>query len=393
MLTVTGSIAAYKACEIVRTLKKNGDTVRVILTRGGEQFISPLSFSALGAEKVYTDKDEFGVDENGISVHISLSRWADCILVAPATADFIAKINAGIADSLPLTTILASKKPIFVAPCMNENMYLNAITQRNISGLKKIGMFVIEPEEGPLADFSAGKGRLPETEFIVDTVNNVLEQNKFFEGKRITVTCGATREFIDPVRFITNGSSGKMGTEIARAAKAMGAKVHLIYSDIKSEIPPVDSCSKVITTEEMYEEVKRHFDDTDILIMAAAPADFKPKQFEKSKLPKSKNLSLELEETIDILKNISKEKKKQIIVGFALQTEDLKENAMAKLKEKNMDVVVANLETNIGTDTGSVLLISKNGTNKKIDNMQKSDIAKELLLFVHEYIDEGGKNG
>ncbi|MGC9125562.1 MAG: flavoprotein, partial [Caldisericaceae bacterium] len=151
LLTVTGSIAAYKACEIVRTLKKNGDTVRVILTRGGEQFISPLSFSALGAEKVYTDKDEFGVDENGISVHISLSRWADCILVAPATADFIAKINAGIADSLPLTTILASKKPIFVAPCMNENMYLNAITQRNISGLKKIGMFVIEPEEGPLA--------------------------------------------------------------------------------------------------------------------------------------------------------------------------------------------------------------------------------------------------
>jgi phosphopantothenoylcysteine decarboxylase/phosphopantothenate--cysteine ligase len=314
-------------------------------------------------------------------------------LVAPASADFIAKLSAGIADSLALTTILASTKPVFVAPCMNENMYLNIITQRNIANLKSYGMNIINPQEGLLADLKSGKGRLPEPRLIVDFVSDFLQTDKLFKGKKITVTCGATRELIDPVRFISNGSSGKMGIEIARAAKSMGANVHLIYGEIKAELPLVDSYSMVTTTQEMYGEVKKQFKETDILIMAAAPADFRPKHFQNKKLPKSQSLSLELEETIDILKTISLEKTTQIIVGFALQTENLETNAIAKLKQKHMDIVVANKEKNIGNDSGSVSLISKNGKRKELKNENKAKIAQELLFFIDKYIRAGGKNG
>ncbi len=393
MLAVTGSVAAYKACEILRIFKKQGDSVRVIVSRGGEHFITPLAFSSLGAAKVYTDANEFDVDEKSVSMHLALSRWADCILIAPASADFISKMSCGIADSLLLTTVLASKMPIFIAPCMNENMYLNKITQENISLLTNLGVKIIEPEEGLLADFKPGKGRLPEPESIVKVVSKFFSEEKIFEGKRILVTCGATKEFIDPVRFISNGSSGKMGAQIARIAKEMGANVHLVYGEIKVDLPVVDGYSKVVTTEDMFKEVKNHFNNIDVLIMAAAPADFRPKQVQLKKLQKVEPLSLELEETIDILKTVARDKKEQIVVGFALQTEDLEENAIRKLNEKNMDIVVANSETNIGEDTGSVIFIARDGNRKELNNVSKDQIAKELLLLINDYLNRGGKNG
>jgi phosphopantothenoylcysteine decarboxylase/phosphopantothenate--cysteine ligase len=365
--------------------------VKVIISRGGEHFITPLAFSSLGAENVFTDANEFDIDEHSVSIHLSLSRWADCILVAPASADFIAKMRAGIADSLILTIVLAFQKPTFVAPCMNENMYLNKITQDNIVHLKSTGVNIIEPQEGSMADFKSGKGRLPEPKSIVEVVTNSFNEEKRFEGKKIMVTCGATKEFIDPVRFITNSSSGKMGAEIARVAKSMGANVHIVYGDVKVELPLVDSYSKVNTTEDMFEAVRDNFSNIDILIMAAAPADFKPKYFQNKKLPKIKSLSVEFEETIDILQTVALGKKNQVVVGFALQTEDIKENAIKKLSQKNMDIVVANRETNIGEDVASVIFISKKGNNKELNNVSKEQIAKELLHFIDDYMSIGGE--
>jgi len=393
LLTVTGSVAVYKAIEILRGLRKEGKKVQVILTKGAEKFITKLSFESLGAEKVFTDEDQFSVDDKGISIHLSLSRWADCILIAPASADIIAKIRAGISDNLLLTIVLAFQKPIFIAPCMNENMLQNLITIENIEYLKKNGITFINADEGPLADFRTGKGRLQDPRKIVELITNFLNySDKFLEGKRLLITAGATREYLDPVRFITNSSSGKMGISIAKAAKAMGAYVHLISGEISTNIPIIDKYQRVETTEEMLRVTRKAFKDSDILIMAAAPTDFKSGKPSISKIPKAKEIGLKLVQTPDILKSLSKEKGKKIIIGFALQTEHLEENALKKLKEKNMDIVIANSEINIGKDIGSVIMLDKFGRKHVIENEKKEVIAHEILIFLKEFL-KGGKNG
>lgn len=393
MLAVTGSIAAYKAIEILRGLRKEQKSVKVILTKGAEQFINKLSFESLGAHEVLTDEDQFSVDKDGISIHLSLSRWADCIIIAPASADIIAKIRAGIADSLLLTTVLASKKPLFIAPCMNENMLLNKITADNIEHLKNNRVMFIEADEGQLADFKIGKGRLQEPNKIVSLITDYLNYNdKFFAGKKILITGGSTKEYIDPVRFITNSSSGKMGVSIARVAKAMGAYTNLISGEILTNLPILDKYQKVETTEEMLKATKEAFKASDILIMAAAPVDFKPETISATKIPKKKEITLKLLETPDILKEISKEKGNKIIVGFALQTENLENKALKKMKEKNMDIVVANREVNIGKDEGSVIMFDKFGKKKIIENAKKQVLAEGILQFLKEFI-EGDKNG
>lgn len=282
--------------------------------------------------------------------------------------------------------LLATTKPVFIFPCMNEKMYLNPITQRNLNILKNYEYFVEEPREGPLADLEIGKGRLEEPKLIFEYINNYLTSEQIFSGKKILVTAGATKEYIDPVRFISNGSSGKMGFSIAKKAAAMGANVTLIYGDVSEVVPVVDKTIRVSTTEEMLLAVKKEFIENDILIMAAAPADFKPIKKNTKKLPKLKKLNLELEKTPDILKEISLIKQKQVIVGFALQTEDIEKKAKEKLTEKKLDIVVANREGNIGKENASVIIIDRYGNKKAINNLPKDNIASEILMLIKQYI-------
>ena len=376
LIGVTGGVAAYKILELLRLLVKKGFKVKVVLTRSAEKFVTPFSFLSLGAEEVFTDDMQFSVI-NGSSIHLYLSKWADVALVAPATADFIAKARAGIADNLLLTTLLAFPKTVLFAPAMNENMLIKPITQNNIEALKSIGWKVIEPEEGYLANLEVGKGRLKEPEDIFEDILVALYP-KPLKGKRVLVTCGATKEFIDPVRFITNGSSGKMGIALAKVARRLGAEVTLIYGDIREKLPNVMKKIRVTTTEDMFEAVKGEVENNDILVMAAAPADYMPKEFSREKLPKKDNLILELQSTVDILKGIKDIKGDRCFVGFALQTEDLIENAKKKLEEKDLDFIVANMPENIASDNGKIVLIDNSGNTFEYEG-NKEDVAEFIL--------------
>lgn len=384
LLAVTGSVAAYKAVQILRLFKKADYSVRVILTEGACKFITPFAFEAAGAEKVYTDADQFKMLE-GSSIHLALSKWADVIIIAPASANTIAKTAAGISDNLLLTVLLASEKPTFVFPCMNGRMYDNSFTQRNLTILKEAGFFVIEPEVGPLADLESGKGRLEDPDKVFDRISTFLSHQNFFSGKKILVTAGATREYIDPVRYISNGSSGKMGSSIARKAVEMGASVTMICGDIRVEPPKVDKLVRVMTTQEMLLATKKEFKDCDLLIMAAAPADFTPVTKSSRKIPKAKDMKLQLTQTPDILKELLKVKKDQITIGFALQTEEIEKNAREKLEKKNLDIIVANKETSMGADRSTVIILDKKGNKKVIENKSKEEIALQLLLYIHDY--------
>ncbi len=373
----------------MRELRRFGKSVRVILTKGAGQFVSSLNFEALGAERVYLDSEQFGVDSKGVSLHLSLSRWADAIVIAPASADFISKVSLGFADGLSYVAILAHglRKNVFIAPAMNNKMWENPITQRNVEILKRMGVIFIGPDNGELADRSIGKGRLSEVSKIAQTVVFSMNRDGPLSDKKVVVTCGATKEYIDPVRFITNGSSGLLGSLIAMHAKLLGANVHLIAGSVRVKLPYVDKITFVETTEDLLTETRKAFDNADILIMSAAPVDFKPERTSKSKIKKLENLEFKLVSTPDILKNISHKKGKKIIVGFALQTEELEKNAIKKMKEKNMDIVVANSPKNIGSESGSAILMDKDGNKKRLINMTKDEIAVEILNFLKEYMD------
>ncbi|MEF3244527.1 MAG: bifunctional phosphopantothenoylcysteine decarboxylase/phosphopantothenate--cysteine ligase CoaBC [Caldisericaceae bacterium] len=375
LLGITGGVAAYKILELLRLLVKKGFKVKVVLTEAALNFVTPFSFLSLGAEEVFTDLDQFSV-KDGSSIHLSLSRWAHVILVAPATADIVAKIANGISDNLLLTTILASKNPVLIAPSMNENMFLNPITQSNLEKLKTLGFKIIEPEEGYLADLQKGKGRLKGVEDLFEDIMYFL-YDKPFLNKKVLVTAGATREFIDPVRFITNASSGKMGIALAKVAKRLGANVTLVFGEVSERIPEVDRSIHVTTTEEMKNCVIENLKEADILLMAAAPADYKPTTYTDKKLPKLDKYDLKLEKTDDILKEASKYKINKLFVGFALQTEDLIENAKNKLLEKNLDFIVANTPSNIGVDRGKITLISK-----ALDMFEFEGTKEEIAHFI-----------
>ncbi len=387
LLVVTGSIAAYKSIEILRLLRKSGKSIRVILTKSAERFITPLSFASLGAEEVYTDNDQFVATDGGASAHIALAEWADCILVAPATANTIAKMSVGEADNLALSTILAFTGTIFVAPAMNLHMFGNPATKENINVLKKRGIIFIGPEEGALANLTVGKGRLTAPEKIVQFVCAYTEE-KLFKDKRFVVTAGPTRAYIDPVRFITNGSSGRMGINIAEEAKLMGGYVHLITGPIDMEPVGIDKIDYVLTTKELFAKTKEAFKKSDILIMAAAPADFIPKKTYPGKIKKASHLNIEFSQTVDVLKTLSSGKDDRVIVGFALETEDIEKNALEKMKEKWMDIVIANKASNMGSDIGSVLMMDRMGRKKSIQNKTKQKIAREVLLFLKEFLDK-----
>jgi phosphopantothenoylcysteine decarboxylase/phosphopantothenate--cysteine ligase len=382
ILGVTGGIAAYKACEIVRGLKKRGAEVIVIMTASAQKFVTPLTFETLSENEVIAEM--FPAQKVVKTRHISLAQWPDLFLIAPATANLIGKIASGICDDILTTVLSSTKAPILLSPSMNVNMYENPILQENIKKLKGYGYIFIEPEVGDLACGTIGKGRLPAVEIILKEVEKILAKKKDLEGKSILITAGRTEEPIDPVRFLSNRSSGKMGYALAEEAKERGANVTLI-SGPASLPPPVNiNFVQVKTGQEMFEAVKKHFAKTDCLIMTAAVSDFSPALYQTAKIKKEeKELVLKLKPSVDILKEMGKRKGKKVLVGFSLETENEIPNAKNKLKEKNLDLIAVNnpKEPNAGfeVDTNIVTLIDKKGKVEKLPLLPKREVAEKIL--------------
>ena len=381
VLGVTGGIAAYKACELVRALVKEGASVEVVMTRNAMEFVTPLTLQTLSGNKVATRPfDPVWESEIG---HISLADRADLVVIAPATASFVGKMATGIADSLLATLVLATLAPVIVCPAMNVNMYNNVAVQDNIRKLRDRGVSIVEPSEGFLACGWEGRGRLPETEDIMSEIEFALTP-KDMAGERVLVTAGATREHIDPVRFISNPSSGKMGYALAEEARMRGADVVLVSG--KSPLPPPRGVTlvSVESADDMYTAVMKHLDWSTLVIKAAAVGDYAPESKSAGKIKKTGDeLTLKLKRTRDILKEIGEKKKQQIVVGFAAETEDLMANAAIKLREKNADMIVAN---NVGapgagfeSDTNEVHLLFASGAMEELPLAPKKEIAKIIF--------------
>ena len=382
LLGVTGGIASYKVLELCSRLKKKNANLSIIMTPAATEFISPLSFETMGRCKVYTDMWE-GHHEN--VHHIELPKWADVMLIAPATASTIGKMANGISDNFLTASYLACEKDVIVAPSMNTQMLLNPATQKNIETLKSYGVKVIAPESGVLACNTIGDGRMEEPENIVQFLEDYFTE-KDLAGKKIIVSAGPTIEPIDFVRYITNHSSGKMGYNIANEAKKRGAEVVLVSGPVEPfKIKGINRI-EVRTNEEMKNAIEENFDDADALIMAAAPVDYKSSVVSDKKIKKSgQNLQMDFIENIDILKYFGNKKTNQTVIGFAAETDDLIANANKKLKKKNADYIIANDLTKAGagfnTDTNIASIISHNEV-KDLEKMTKTELANHILDLI-----------
>ena len=389
LIGVTGGISAYKMCTVVRLLKKSGALVRVLMTQSATQFVTPLTFSTLSQEEVLTSlwPENTSTSTRASVEHINLALWADAMLVAPATANTIAKIVHGIADDVVSSTVLALRCPLLIAPAMDVDMYLNEATQKNLSILRERGHHILPPVEGELASGLTGPGRLPEPETIVAFIESVLAKTPHdLKGKKILVTAGPTHEPIDPVRFIGNRSSGKMGFAIANAAAQRGADVTLVSGPVSLGTPKHVARIDVETAEEMHKAVIENAKRCDAVIMSAAVADYTPKKPAAHKIKKddsSKGLTLELTPTSDILRELGKKKNGTLLVGFALETQDELKNAQEKLRKKNLDLIVLNSARDehspFGSDTNTVTIIGKDGKPEKLPRLSKFDVAVEIL--------------
>lgn len=384
VLGVSGGIAAYKSIELVSRLRKKGATIKVIMTNSATKFVSPLTFRELSknpvAVSMWDEVQEYDIE------HIALAMWADIFLIAPATANIIAKMAHGIADDMLSTTLLATTAKIVVCPAMNTNMYENVVTQKNIATLKNRGCLIIPPASGELACGTSGVGRLPEPIDIVSALEKIATDNeKLFVGKKFLITAAGTREPIDPVRYIGNRSSGKMGYAIAKEAVAMGAEVVLISGPSALPIPSGLKFVAVESAAEMMDAVLAEYYDTDYVIKAAAVADYRVKNVALNKIKKETGdvPTIVLEKNPDILKELGAKKTKQILVGFAAETQDLIENAKAKVVKKNLDLIVANDVSLPGAgfnhDTNIVKIIFADGNILELEKMTKETIAKKLL--------------
>jgi phosphopantothenoylcysteine decarboxylase / phosphopantothenate---cysteine ligase len=381
VLGVTGGIAAYKAAELVRALIKKGAEVKVIMTKSAKEFITPLTMQTLSQNQVYTDM--FVAADKYEMAHITLAEFADAFVIAPATGNIIGKIASGIGDDLLSTTIMAEDKPTLICPAMNDKMLANPVVQENIAKLKKLGYVVMESAEGELACKTKGKGRMPEVNDIVEELETLLTP-KDFKGAKILITAGPTEEPLDPVRFITNLSSGKMGYALALEARRKGAEVTLISGPTNIPAPQVTKLIKVRTAKEMYKAVMDNYKKAGIIIKAAAVADYCPKVSSAEKIKKDTNtLSLELKNNPDIIAEIGKNKGGRILVGFAMETQNLLANARAKLKKKNMDLIVANnlREEGAGfrTDTNIITILDSAGKAESLEKMTKIEAAGAIL--------------
>jgi phosphopantothenoylcysteine decarboxylase/phosphopantothenate--cysteine ligase len=389
LVGVTGGIAAYKIGYLIRELIKSGATVKVMMTEAGTRFIAPLTFSALSKNPVFTDLwSNSQSSQSDISTqHIDLANWADVLVIAPASANTIAKLTYGISDNLLTVVSLATARPVILAPTMDAEMYLNAITQKNLTTLKERGYFVIPPAEGELASGLSGPGRLPEIKILVETIEKVLAHaNQDLKKKRILITAGPTMEAIDPVRFVGNRSSGKMGFAIANAAAQRGADVTLIAGPVVRETPRNVKRIDVESAQEMFTAVLTHTKKTDAVIMAAAVADFTPVHPAKHKIKKrsgGETLELTLKATPDILAALGTKKRKTVLVGFALETKDGLAGAKDKLRNKNLDLIILNSfgEQNrvFGSDVNIVTMIDRRGRTEKLPKLPKFDVANKIL--------------
>ncbi|NOW02729.1 bifunctional phosphopantothenoylcysteine decarboxylase/phosphopantothenate--cysteine ligase CoaBC [Clostridium beijerinckii] len=387
VLGVSGGIAVYKALEIVSLLVKKDINVNVIMTESATKFVTPLSFQSLSQNMVTCDM--FAEPKAWEIQHISLAEKADVFLVAPATANIIGKVANGIADDMLSTTIMATKAKVIFAPAMNTNMYENPIVQENIKKLKSLGYEFIDPAEGRLACGTSGKGKLESPEIIVDKVLMELNENKDLLNKNVVVTAGPTIAPVDPVRFITNRSTGKMGYAIAKEARNRGANVTLISGPTSIIAPKDINVVEVSTNEEMKNEVMNIFDEADIVIKSAAVADYKPKNYSTQKIKKGDGeLCIEFIRDNDILMELGSRKKNQILVGFAAESQELKENAMSKLQRKNLDYIVANditaSDTGFASEDNKVIILSKEGKEIYLDKMSKEKIATNLFDIILE---------
>jgi len=387
LLGVTGGIAAFKSASIVSLLKKKGYDVKVVMTKNATNIIGPLTLETLSRNRIYVDM--WDTNPHYEVEHISLADWADMVLIAPATYNIIGKVANGIADDM-LTTIISAvstRKPVFFALAMNVNMYENPILKENIDKLKSYGYRFIEVEEGLLACNYVAKGRMTEPEDIVaeieryDIYSKIENFNTALKDKKVLITSGRTKENIDPIRYLSNNSSGKMGYSLAQAAIDLGAEVTLISGPTNLEIPKgLKSFVSVESALEMYEKVDEYFGDTDIFIACAAVADYRPKEYKKEKIKKSdSDLILELVRNPDILFEMGKKKDKQLLIGFAAETNDIKENALKKLEKKNLDFIVANNASTMGNNTNTVEIIRKNKTSVKINQKNKIELAYDIL--------------
>jgi phosphopantothenoylcysteine decarboxylase/phosphopantothenate--cysteine ligase len=386
-LGVTGGVAAYKAAELVRRLQQDAFTVQVVMTRGAREFITPLTFAALSGQKVITDLfAESGGEANLESAieHIAVAQRTDLLLVAPATADVLAKFARGIADDFLTTLYLASTAPVVVAPAMNVNMWNHAATQENVEMLRARGVKIVDPDEGYLACGMTGAGRLAGQEAIVAAVHEALHAVRDLAGEKVLVTAGPTRENVDPVRYLTNRSSGKMGYAVAEAAARRGAHVILVSGPTSLEAPVGVERVDVQSAEEMHRAVLQKVADCSIAIFAAAVADYRPAQANGQKIKRNnESTTLALEPTPDILASVARNKGDRFIVGFAAETDHVAENARKKLAAKNADLIVANDVTAEGAgfdhESNIVTLFARDGRDLALPRMSKSEVAQRIL--------------
>ena len=387
VIGVTGGIAAYKACDVVSKLRKRGASVYVIMTEAASKFVAPLTFQTLSNHFVVSDM--FAEQKTWEVEHISLAKKADLMVIVPATADIIGKLAAGIADDMLTTTAMACRAPVMLAPAMNTGMYHNPIVQENIRKLTTLGYPVIEPVCGMLACGDEGEGKLADVDTIVEAITSfAIPQD--LKGKRILVTAGPTRELIDPVRYITNRSSGKMGYAVAAQAAKRGADVTLISGPAILEAPAgIRTIVRVETAAQMYQAVIEAFPNHDAVIQSAAVADYRPKHYSDTKIKKADgDLYIELERTDDIAYEIGKIKGDKILVGFAAETDNVTEHAVQKIKKKNFDFIVANDVTKAGagfnTDTNIITIIDAQGTAHEYPQLLKAEAADIILDTVAE---------
>ena len=389
LLGVTGGIAAYKSITLLRLLKKSGADVQVIFTKSAHDFVTSLTFSSLSERPVLTNFFEEEGDSKNWNNHIDLAEWADFLLIVPATSSTISKMVSGNADNLLIATYMSIKCEVFFAPAMDLDMYKSPANKKNIETLVKNGDILIKPGIGSLASGMSGEGRVEEPELILDILKNHIKKKLIFKNKRFLITAGPTFEMIDPVRFIGNFSSGKMGYELAKEASRLGAKVHLISGPSNEQINDENIILKrIVSADEMFDECSKVFNDIDVFIMSAAVSDYKPskKNHNKIKKDKSEKISVQLIKNKDILKSLaSKKTKGQKVIGFSLETEDELKNATKKLKNKNLDAIILNSLNDEGAGfnlpTNKISFITSSYL-KDFTVKTKKDVAKDILLEV-----------
>jgi len=387
ILGITGGIAAYKSAELVRMLCTQNTKVRVIMTKNACEFITPLTMQTVSGHAVYTEM--FGQYLKTNLEHIALARFADAIIIAPASANFIAKLAHGLADDLLTTVCLATTAPIAIAPAMNKEMWNAAITQENITTLKNRGIFIFGPASGEQACGESGFGRMLEPKQIMELIPGIFAPQIFY-GKKIVITAGPTREAIDPVRYISNYSSGKMGYALAEAAQEAGANVFLISGPTNLTTPPKVNHIDIQTAEEMHQVVMQEISDCDVFIAAAAVADYRPKNVSSQKMKKhAATISLELQRNPDVLAEVAALSDRPFTVGFAAETESLLENAHKKLESKNLDMIIANqVGKNLcfDSDENSGVILCKNAKSIELPKTRKTKLARQIIKIIHEVL-------